>query len=265
MTSPLIVSIGFGAMARSLAASLEKGDSGLRLGGFLLPAGVPADAPAGIIRWNTVEELIAAKPDLVVECATHEAVRETVPPLLAAGIDVVIVSIGALGQPENVARLEQAARTGEARAIAVSGAIGGLDVLRSARLAGLDSVTYIGRKPSAAWKDTPAEQILDLPNLAEATAFYEGNAVEAARDYPKNTNVTAAVALAGIGFEKTRVRLIADPAAPGNTHELEASGAFGNFRIVLNNKPLPENPKTSWLAALSVEQAVLRHFSSLEV
>jgi aspartate dehydrogenase len=264
-TSPVIVSLGFGAMARSLAASLAAGPSGRRLAGFLLPTGVPAEAPEGMIRWTSVDDLIAARPDLVVECATHAAVRETVPRLLAAGIDVVIVSIGALGEPATVARIEEAARRGGARAAAVSGAIGGLDVLRAAALAGLDSVTYVGRKPPAAWTGTPAEQILDLATLAEATVFYEGSAVEAARDYPKNTNVTAAVALAGVGFERTRVRLIADPAAPGNIHELEARGAFGDFRIVLNNKPLPENPKTSWLAALSVEQAVLRRFSPLEV
>lgn len=262
---PVIVSLGFGAMARSLAASLAAGASGLRLGGFLLPAEIPAETPEGMTRWTSVEELIAVKPDLVVECATHAAVRETAPRLLEAGIDVVIVSIGALGDPATVAALEAAARRGGARAIAVSGAIGGLDVLRSAALAGLDSVTYVGRKPPAAWTGTPAEKILDLATLSEATTFYEGSAVEAARDYPKNTNVTAAVALAGVGFEKTRVRLIADPAAPGNTHEIEAKGAFGDFRILLNNKPLPENPKTSWLAALSVEQAVLRHFSALEV
>ena len=265
MTAPLIVSIGFGAMARSLAASLETGGSGLRLGGFLLPEGRRAEAPEGLRRWTGVEDLIAARPALVVECATHEAVRDTVPALLEAGIDVVIVSIGALGRPETVTALERAAQAGGARAIAVSGAIGGLDVLRSARLAGLDRVTYVGRKPPAAWKGTPAEAILDLPNLTEAATFYDGNAADAARDYPKNTNVTAAVALAGVGFQQTRVRLIADPAAPGNTHELEASGAFGDFRIVLNNKPLPANPRTSWLAALSVEQAVLRHFSRLEV
>jgi len=265
LTRPLIVSLGFGAMARSLAASLAAGPSGLRLSGFLLPAESRADTPEGMTRWTGIADLIAAKPDLVVECATHEAVRETVPALLAAGIDVVIVSIGALGDPATVAKLEDAARRGGARPTAVSGAIGGLDVLRSAALAGLDSVTYVGRKPPAAWTGTPAESILDLATLAEATVFYEGNAVEAARDYPKNTNVTAAVALAGVGFEKTRVRLVADPAAPGNTHELEAKGAFGDFRIVLNNKPLPENPKTSWLAALSVEQAVLRRFSFLEI
>lgn len=264
MTAPLIASIGFGAMARSLAASLQQNDSRLGLGGFLQDHPLD-DVPNGMTQWSTVAELIAAKPDLVVECATHEAVRDTVPAILAAGIDVVIVSIGALGDPQTVARLEDAARKGGAHAIAVSGAIGGLDVLRSARLAGLDRVTYVGRKPPAAWKDTPAERILDLPNLLQATTFYEGNAVDAARDYPRNTNVTAAVALAGIGFAATQVRLIADPGATGNTHELEASGAFGSFRIVLNNTPLPENPKTSWLAALSVEQAVLRKFSFLEV
>lgn len=263
--TPKLASLGYGAMARSLAASLAAGTSGIRLSGFYLPPELSAGAGPGLTRWTTVEELIAARPDLVVECATHTAVRDTVPRLLEAGIDVVIVSIGALVDAATVARIEAAAKAGKAKAIAVSGAIGGLDVLRAARIAGLDSVTYVGRKPPIAWNGTPAEALLDLDRLATPTTFYEGTATAAARDYPKNTNVTAAVALAGIGFDRTSVRLIADPAATGNTHEVEASGAFGSFHIVLNNKPLPENPKTSWLAALSVEQAVLRHFSALEV
>ncbi len=261
----MIASLGYGAMARSLARSLAAGSSSFRLSGFYLPPEIEAETEPGLVRWNSVDDLIAARPDLVVECATHTAVRETVPLLLENGIDVVIVSIGALVEPATVSRLEAAAQKGGAKAIAVSGAIGGLDVLRAARLAGLDSVTYVGRKPPAAWKDTPAEKLLDLARLDKPTTFYEGTATAAARDYPKNTNVTAAVALAGIGFDRTSVRLIADPTAPGNVHEVEAIGAFGTFRIVLNNKPLPENPKTSWLAALSVEQAVMRHFSALEV
>lgn len=265
MTSPLIASIGFGAIAQNLAAALAAGPDGLRLGGALLPEGRKAAVPAELTRWTDVGALIAAKPDLAVECATHAAVREAVPPLLAAGIDVVIVSIGALGDPAILAALEAAARRGGARATAVSGAIGGLDALRAAALAGLDSVTYVGRKPPAAWAGTPAEKVVDLASLTEAAVFYDGNAGEAARDYPKNTNVTAAVALAGIGFERTRVRLIADPAAAGNSHEVEARGAFGDFRIVLNNAALPTNPRTSWLAALSVERAVRRHFSALRV
>lgn len=261
----MIASIGYGAMARSLAASLAAGSSGIRLSGFYLPPELLAEAEPGLVRWTRIGDMISARPDLVVECATHSAVRDSVPLLLEAGIDVVIVSIGALVDPATVERLEAAARKGNAKAIAVSGAIGGLDVLRAARIAGLDSVTYVGRKPPAAWKGTPAEHLLDLDRLDKPMTFYEGTATAAARDYPKNTNVTAAVALAGIGFDRTSVRLIADPKAAGNIHEVEAAGAFGTFRIVLNNKPLPDNPKTSWLAALSVEHAVLRHFSALEV
>ncbi len=264
ITAPVIASIGFGAMARSLASSLASRPGDLRITSALLPAGLEASLPDGVTRWSTVDELIAARPDLVVECATHQAVHESVPQLLAAGIDTVIVSIGALGAPGALERIEDAARSGGGRAILISGAIGGLDVLRAARLAGLDEVTYVGRKPPAAWMGTPAEALLDLPVLTEAATIFEGSAAEAARLYPKNANVTAAVALAGIGFEETRVRLVADPAATGNSHEVEASGAFGSFRVALNNKPLPDNPKTSRLAALSLEQAVIRHFSFVE-
>jgi aspartate dehydrogenase len=260
-----IASIGYGAMARSLAQSLSKRESGVRLAGFFQPSEIPVTLEIGLIHWTRIDDLIAARPDLVVECATHEAVRHTVPLVLEAGIDVIIVSIGALVDTETVARLEAAARKGGAKAMVASGAVGGLDVLRAARLAGLHSVTYKGRKPPAAWKGTPAESLLDLDQLDEAVTFYAGSATAAARDYPKNTNVTAAVALAGIGFERTEVRLIADPLVTSNVHEVEATGAFGTFHIVLHNQPLPENPKTSWLAALSVEQAVLRHFSALEI
>ena len=252
---PTVAVIGFGAMARSLRNFLARGPSGIRLEACLLPSASPAHLAPGMPFFRTVEELIAARPQLVVECASYAAVHETVPQILKAGISVVIASIGALGDPATAARLEAAAKAGAAKAIAISGAIGGLDVLRAAALAGLDSVTYIGRKPPSAWKGTPAETHRDLDGLTEATVLYEGTAREAARDYPKNTNVTAAVALAGVGFEATKVKLVADPTSDANTHELKATGAFGDFRIVLNNRALPENPKTSWLAALSVEQA----------
>jgi len=148
---------------------------------------------------------------------------------------------------------------------AVSGAIGGLDALRAAACAGLHKVVYTGRKPPAAWKGSPAEALLDLSALHEPAVFYDGTATDAARDYPRNTNVTAAIALAGAGFEATRVRLVADPGIDGNVHEVQAHGASGRFSITLENLPLPDNPKTSWLAALSVEQAVRHHFARWKV
>lgn len=265
MTAPLIASIGYGAMARALGAGLGANSETLRLTGALMRSGRTADVPDNMTVWADVQEMIAAKPDLVVECASHSAVRDTVPALLEANIDVVIVSIGALADADLRARIDAAAQSGEARAIVVSGAIGGLDVLRAAKLAGLDRVTYHGRKPPAAWKGTPAEDILDLDALQDPTVFFEGNAEQAAVQYPKNANVTAAVALAGVGFTETTVKLVADPGQSTNSHGLEAVGAFGRLRVTLDNNPLPANPKTSWLAALSAEQAVIRHFTNLEL
>ncbi|WP_258933889.1 DUF108 domain-containing protein [Nesterenkonia pannonica] len=87
--------------------------------------------------------------------------------------------------------------------------------------------------------------------------FFRGSAAEAASEYPKNANVTAAVALAGVGFESTEVQLTADPEAEENSHTLSVEGRFGRFVITLANGPLPENPRTSWLAALSVVEAVV--------
>lgn len=263
--SAKIVSIGYGAMARSLRTSLDKTSDGLFLSGCMVAPSSKTREFDGLDVFTTLSDLIAAKPDLVVECATHEAVQTIVPDLLDAGIDVVIISVGALADAGLLRKITEASKRGGARATVVSGAIGGLDVLRAAACSGLEKVTYVGRKPPIAWKGTPAEKLLDLDTLTQAEVFFEGTVLEVAQDYPKNTNVAAAVALAGVGFEATSVKLIADPAVNSNIHELEAVGNFGRFKITLENNALPENPKTSWLAALSVEQAVRRHFSSLEV
>jgi aspartate dehydrogenase len=110
-----------------------------------------------------------------------------------------------------------------------SGAVGGLDALAAARLGGLTSVTYVGRKPVAAWQGTKAEESVVLADISAATAVFEGTAREAALAYPQNANVAAAIALAGVGFDATRVTLIADPAARGNEHHIEAEGAFGRL------------------------------------
>lgn len=203
-----------------------------------------------------VQGLLAWKPDLIVECAGHAAVVDSVPAFLEAGVDVVIASIGALADKALVAKLESAAKRGGARIILVSGAIGGLDAIRSARVAGLDRVVYTGRKPPQAWAGTPAEEEFDLANIQVPTTIFKGNAAQASSRYPKNANVTAAVALSGVGFDATQVELVADPTVANNIHEVSAHGAFGDLFIRLVNNPLPDNVKTSWLAALSIEEAV---------
>ena len=247
--------IGHGAMAKALASRLRASATPVEA---VLVRTAPADERLAECVLTSVEDLVAWRPTLVVECAGHGVVRDAVPVLLASGIPVVLASIGALGDPSTRANLGRAAAHGGGRLILASGAMGGLDALAAGRHAGLDSVTYIGRKPPGTWAGTPAADRFDLAGLTSATTIFEGNAADAARLYPKNANVTAAVALAGLGFEATRVELVADPAITRNVHEVEARGGFGTLRVGLSNAPLPDNPKTSWLAALSLEEAIRR-------
>ena len=145
------------------------------------------------------------------------------------------------------ARLKSAAQDGNSRILLPAGAIGGIDAIAAMRVAGLSSVRYRSRKPPAAWRGSPAEQVVDLGALTQRTVLYRGTAGEAALLYPQNANVAAAVALAGLGFDLTEVELVADPDAPGNVHEIEAEGAAGRFAIQLQGKPSRSNPKTSAL------------------
>lgn len=252
---PRLGLIGYGAMGRFLVASLATGEAPIATSVILLRRAV-GNPPAGAQLVTTLPELIASRPTLVAECAGHGAVNEAAAALLEAGIDVVIASIGALAEPALRDRLRRASESGGGRLILPAGAIGGLDALRAARSQGLDRVTYVGTKPPGAWLGTPAEQACDLDSLTEPMTIFTGTAAEAARSYPKNANVTAAVALAGIGFDATEVRLVADPRSTLNSHEIKAEGAFGSLSLSLQNRPLPDNPKTSMLAALSLEQAV---------
>ena len=191
--------------------------------------------------------------DHVIDCAGHAALSTHGPEVLRRGIDMTTVSIGALADEGIYRSLEQAAAVGNSRLYLVSGAIGALDCLRAARIGDLESVTYVGRKPPRSWKGSPAESKLDLDNLkGTAEIHFDGTARTAAREYPKNANVAAAVALAGVGFDDTQVQLIADPAVSENVHEVRAKGDFGHFTFEIRGQSLPDNPKSSALAAMSV-------------
>ncbi len=191
--------------------------------------------------------------DLVIDCAGHAALAAHGPAILARGIDMITVSLGALADQEVFQTLEEAARKSGAKLHLASGAIGALDCLQAADIGTLEQVTYVGRKPPAGWRGSAAEKKIDLAGLkAGAQTHFEGSAREAALAYPKNANVAAAVALAGIGFDKTTVRLIADADVGANIHEVEAKGDFGSFAFRISGQSLPDNPRSSALAAMSV-------------
>ena len=200
----------------------------------------------------TFAALLALKPDLIVECASHSAIQAYAVPVIEAGVDLVIVSTGSLADAEVWDAVKNAAARSTAQVKLPAGALPGVDALAAAKVAGLTSVTLRSTKPPRAWKGTPAQAAYNLDAIAAATVIFSGNAREAALTFPKNANVVATAALAGLGFEATKVILVADPAATQNLHRLEAKGVFGSMTLEIQANPSPDNPKTSHLAALSI-------------
>jgi aspartate dehydrogenase len=228
-------------------------------------------APAAVIRRDTGAGVAAAGLPVVggvadlppgvthlLDCAGHAGLAAHGPAALAAGIDVVTLSVGALADAALADRLAAAARAGGARLHLCSGAIGGLDALRAAAVGGLDHVRYTGIKPPAGWAGSAAEAVLDLRALTAPATHFAGSARDAALGYPANANVAAAVALAGLGLDATEVALIADPAATGNTHLVAAAGAFGQLRFEITGQTLPGAPRSSALAAMSMVAEIRR-------
>ena len=200
-----------------------------------------------------VEVLTEVPPDAqwILECAGHGAIEQHVLPALQRGIECALLSVGALASTDLALRLENAARAGQTQVHVLSGAIGGIDAIAAARWGGLSEVTYTGRKPPQGWRGSAAESVLNLDQLTQAAVLMEGSAAEVALKYPKNANVAATIALAGLGLQATRARLVADPSVSENIHEIDVRGAFGQMQLTMRGQPLPENPKTSMLTVLS--------------
>ena len=252
--------IGLGGMGKVVVEVLA-GAAGIEIVGAIVAKQDYQQAresgPANVPVLEDMAELLAKKPDVIAECAGHEAVREYGTRVLSTGIDLLVISIGALADEALFRSLKEAAKTGSASMYLPAGAVGGIDALRAASLSGLEEVTYRGIKPARAWLDSPAQEIIDLTALEQRQCFFSGTAREAALSYPRNSNVAATVALAGPGFDSTRVELIADPQSEENIHEIEVKAATGNFFIKLSGKPLKDSPKTSALAAYSVAKCLL--------
>jgi len=195
--------------------------------------------------------------DQVIDCAGHDALHEYGAEILSAGFDMTTVSLGALADEALSATLRDAATASGAKLYLASGAIGALDALRSARIGELQSVRYFGRKPPKGWAGSAAEDAIDLNALgSDAMTHFKGTARQAALRYPKNANVAAAVALAGIGFDRTEAELIADPTISENIHEITAEGSFGRFEFRITGNALSGNPRSSALAAMSVVDVI---------
>ncbi len=255
---PTVVFIGWGAINSRVGQLLKQRRTPVDIIGIATidspeaRAGLPANVPF----LGSPQQLLDLAPDLVVEAAGRSAIVEWGEAALAAARTVILASTSALSDDGLLARLADLAERHRSRIEIPSGAIGGVDALASAAVLGLDEVVHQIVKPPVAWKSTPAERLLDLDGLDERTVFFSGSARHAAATYPQNANATVVTSLAGIGMDRTRVELVADPAASGNGHRITAKGDFGRMDITLENRPLATNPKSSELTALSLVRLI---------
>lgn len=250
-----VMLIGFGAMAQAV---IERLPDGVAIGWVVARESHHQEIARQF--GGTVEALVSPlecqiTPDLVLECASQQAVAQFGEAILRRGWHLAVISTGALASEELETALYQAGRAGAGKLTLLSGAVAGIDGLSAAREGGLTQVTYRSRKSPASWRGSYAERLVDLSAVTEAQIFFEGSAREAARLFPANANVAATVALGGIGLDETRVQLMVDPQTTRNTHTLHAAGGFGKFQLELSGFPLAANPKTSTLAALSAVRA----------
>jgi aspartate dehydrogenase len=217
----------------------------------------------GIPYVTGVDALLATRPQVILEAASHAAVREFGPRLLESGVSFIVLSAGALCDDGLRAALEDAARRSGAALYVPSGGIGGLDALKAACVAGADEVRIAVTKPPAAWRGIPYVEALgiDLERLAAPVTLFEGSARDGVPHFPANVNIAAALSMAGIGFDRTRLKVVADPSLRFNTHYITIRGPSGTIDLRFESVPFPDNPKTAMLAAYSA-LAAFKQFSS---
>jgi aspartate dehydrogenase len=237
--------VGMGVIGTHIAKAIANGIHGITLSAVT----VRKPTTAGGFPAFPMEELIQ-RSDLVVEAATQAALREFAPAVLTAGRDLMVLSVGGLvGVLDEWAKL---ADTHGARILVPSGAIAGLDGMKGAREGAITAVTMETRKPPRGLAGAPyiIQQGIDLDAINAETLIFEGPAAEAVKAFPANVNVVAALSLAGVGPERTRIKIFAVPGQERNQHRILIEGEFGRLRIEVENVP-SENPRTGKLSYLS--------------
>jgi aspartate dehydrogenase len=258
---------GFGSIGRVVAHRLDQGIDGLTLAAVAArDTARAAAAMAGFARAVPVVPLAALceHADIVVECAPAVVLRELAEPALGNGRIVMMLSCGAL--LENFDLVDLARRNG-GRILVPTGALLGLDAVIAAAEGGIAGVNMITRKPPQGLLGAPylVAHDVDITGLAEPRRVFSGTAREAARGFPANVNVAAALALAGIGPDRTTVEIWADPSVTRNIHRIEVEAAAARLSMQIENVPSDDNPRTGRLTALSVIAALKKLVSPLAI
>jgi aspartate dehydrogenase len=216
--------------------------------------------------YKNFDEILEEDLDLVIEAASQDAVRTLIPKTLRTKKNVMIMSTGALVDERLFQEIKGLAEKNKLKVYLPSGAIVGLDGIKSAGN-GIDRVMIKTTKPPKSLEGAPffKKHHVDLNEIKKPTIIYEGTAEEAVKLFPSNVNVAASLSLAGIGPKRTKVQIIADPNITSNIHEIIAEGKFGVLKTRVENVPSPDNPKTSYLAALSAVATLKKITESIQV
>jgi aspartate dehydrogenase len=256
--------IGCGTIGGEICVAI---DSGLVRATLVGISDVAAAAAEGVVQrlrqappvLSQGEVIDAA--DLVVEATSRDVAPGIIRAALTRGRDIMVMSVGGL-----LVCLDDAlelAQRGQRRIYVPTGAIAALDAVKGAAVAAVSRVVLTTRKPPRALAGAPfvVANHIDLDQLREPTTIFTGSAEEAVPAFPANINVAAALSLAGIGAQRTEVRVVADPTCDKNIHEIEMEGSFGRMVARMENVPSPTNPKTSYMASLSAI-ALLRRLTA---
>jgi aspartate dehydrogenase len=203
----------------------------------------------------TTADQLLKDADVVFEAASQQAVKQYAEKALQNNKDIVIMSIGSLFDDTLKKTLENIARKNLCKIYLPSGAVCGIDGILAASMARLDGATLVTTKPP-----------LSLGvKVEERTVIFRGSAREAVKKFPKNINVAACLSLAGVGFDETKVEIVADPVETRISHKILAHGKFGRLRAEVENMPNPNNPQSSYLASLSAISILRRIIDPIQI
>lgn len=255
-TGPLTVGIGgFGAIGQKVAAALDSGSvEGLKL--VAVSARDADKARANMAGFATEVPVVplgelADRADVVVECAPASVFAEVAGPAVERGRIFMPISVGALLRHDDL--VDRARRTG-ARIVVPTGALIGLDAVRAAAEGSISEVRLVTRKPPGGLAGAPylVQNNISVEGLNAAKKVFDGSARDGAAGFPANVNVAAALSLAGIGADETKLEIWADPQVTRNTHTITVEADSARFTMTIENVPTEENPKTGKITALSI-------------
>ena len=266
--------IGCGAIGTTLAQAIDKGKAGKVELAWLydfksekseMLAKKLSSKPR--IARNLAEIYSDKTVGLVIEAASQLAVEQYSLDVLRSGKDIMVMSVGALADEKMLKDVRSLAERSGRRVYIPSGAVLGIDGIKAAELGEIKEATLTTRKPPAAlaYSAYLEERGISLRGLKRPRVVFEGSAREAVKAFPQSVNVAATLSLVGIGADKTKVRIVADPKLDRNVHEIRVLGKAGEFVTEARNVPFPDAPKTSYLATLSAIQTLRNLSESIRI